>query len=61
DQQLEMLVLLAQLPQGGQVLLVMGWILQSNGEGIWVDLGKGVVDLSQMLRRDLVRGEALVG
>lgn len=56
-----MLVLLAQLPQGGQVLLVMGGILQSNGEGIWVDLGKGVVDLSQMLRRDLVRGEALVG
>lgn len=51
-----MLVLLAQLPQGGQVLLVMGGILQSNGEGIWVDLGKGVVDLSQMLPPGICQG-----
>ena len=56
-----MFVLLPQLSEGGQVLVVVGLVLQGDGQGVRVDLCKGVVDLGQVLRRDLGRGVALVG
>ena len=61
DQQLQMLILLPQLPEGSQVLLIVGRVLQGDGQGVRVDPGKGVVDLGQVLCRKLVRRVALVG
>ena len=60
DDELQVGVLLPELPQGGEVLFVAGRVLQVEGQCLRVDPGEGVVDPGQVLRRDLVRSMALV-
>ena len=56
-----MWIFLPKCPEIGKVFLILCGIVQCQGTGIRVDHGKGVVDMGQLLGRDVGCLVSLVG